>query len=222
MRNWCLSGLAALLVSLLSAGCVARTRSADAGGFDGSEWAAFPPDAWLCMTPLELNATGGLSPGKQWYWTTVNEWTPTPETPVTVLFDWAVASDDDLVDIVTRSDASIGETGAAPVTGLHVRLSARENRTWIARGSDADSAEDAGTARKSASLPISAGATYRVKLVDNGRTLRLYVDDMSAPILVGFNASASKENRVVVYSRDAEIGSDSIGALSISQKQTTD
>jgi len=46
------------------------------------------------------------------------------------------------------------------------------------------------------------GSTYRIRLVDDGTSLTLYINDMKAPVAVGTVSDEFATNRVVFYNRE--------------------
>ena len=55
-----------------------------------------------------------------------------------------------------------------------------------------------------------------MRLIDDGETLSLYVDDMDTPVLVGVDSTVFANNRVLLYNRETDTGSDAIDNLLVS------
>ena len=60
------------------------------------------------------------------------------------------------------------------------------------------------------------GATYRIRLEDDGSTLRVFVNDMTTPFAEGTTSLAFAVNRVVFYNRELGSGADKFDNIRIS------
>jgi len=191
------------------------------GTIDPANWTVFEPfpgsDAVESGGQLHLIARP--------YVATAAQWTPSAAVRIFIEFDWRVGSSLSQIKVVTRSDATWFGAFAEVRSGVVVNLLADQGIAWISAFDDALGVGSSGSGVDGAEYPgvplsFPAGTSHHIRIEDDGAVVRLFVNDLSAPILEGNIARAYSTNRVVFYNRELG-GEDTIDNVRIGQIAAT-
>jgi hypothetical protein len=166
------------------------------GVIDSALWEVLRPFAGSDAT----ESGGSLNLSARPYVATVDEWNPSAEVPLEVEFDWTPGTSISHLNLLTRSDATWAGQYAESSGGVGVNFSVQEGSFWgySTQGTGVVSGMDFGANTYS----FVPGTTYRIRLVDDSKSLSLFIDDMNTPVAVGTIADVFTTNRVVFYNRE--------------------
>jgi len=177
---------------------------------------------WEVRLPFAAsNATeagGELTLTQRPYFMTADNWVPELAIPLIIEFDWRVGSGVNNLTVVTRSDGEWRDLVTAEVAnGTSVHLSAEADHVKVLMHDAGAGAEVTGGGTFPDYIPftLDASVTYRVRIVDAGASISVFIDDLVTPLLVAQVATTYTVNRVVFFNRETDTGSDFIDNVSI-------
>jgi len=160
---------------------------------------------WDVSTPFlgsSARETGGrLEMSTRPYVASVDEWRPTAATPLVVDLSFLVTSESNELNVVTRSDGQWQGAFAEPSNGIVVDFSADSDLVRIVQvvGGGAGPAQNA-------SFAFAANTVYRVRIVDDGDLVRVFVNDMNDSVVEAVRSTTFPENRVVFTNHEFPFG----------------
>ncbi|MHC5044674.1 MAG: LamG-like jellyroll fold domain-containing protein [Planctomycetota bacterium] len=180
--------------------------------FDNFEDGTIDTALWEVLYPFAgSNATetgGTLDLSLRPYVATVDEWLPSADVPLVVEFDWTVASSTSHLNLQTRCDATWYGTYAEAANAVGVNFSVQGGLVWGYTVVDTVGGGVPGIDFGDHPFTFTPGTTYRIRLEDDGSSLRVFVDDMTTPLAEGTTSLTFAVNRVVFYNRELGSGAD--------------
>ncbi len=173
---------------------------------------------WFAFSAAE-ETDGVLNLTRRPYFLTRDDWIPQGGMPLAVEFDWQFTNAVNNLTVVLRSDGERRDDQFAEVAnGVSVHFSGESDNVRVILEIAGDGAEVTGGGEFPNYIPLvlSPGTTYRVRIIDTGSEVSVFVDDLDTPLLVAEVDTSFTVNRIAFFNREIDTGTDRIDNVEIS------